>query len=65
MDRLEGDLDSLNREIEKLESEIQNGEKEASEKTGRSGALPWIGVGWYRTSFTVPVGCENVGIIHI
>ena len=38
---------------------VQNGEKEASEKTGRSGALPWIGVGWYRTSFTVPVGCEN------
>ena len=29
MDRLEGDLDSLNREIEKLESEIQNAEKEA------------------------------------
>ena len=27
----------------------QNGETVASEKTGRSGALPWIGVGWYRT----------------
>jgi len=26
----------------------QNGETIASEKTGRSGALPWIGVGWYR-----------------
>ncbi len=31
----------------------QNGEKEATEKTGRSGSLPWIGVGWYRTHFKV------------
>ena len=28
----------------------QNGEKEATEKTGRSGALPWIGKGFYRTT---------------
>ena len=28
----------------------QNGEKEKSEKTGRSGALPWIGEGHYRTT---------------
>ena len=27
---------------------VQNGEKEKSEKTGRSGALPWIGNGYYR-----------------
>ena len=27
----------------------QNGEKEKSEKSGRSGALPWIGEGYYRT----------------
>lgn len=27
----------------------QNGEHKASEKSGRSGALPWIGEGWYRT----------------
>ena len=32
----------------------QNGEKVASEKTGRTGALPYIGEGWYRTSFTLP-----------
>ena len=25
---------------------VQNGEKEATEKTGRSGSLPWIGAGW-------------------
>lgn len=29
----------------------QNGEKVATEKTGRTGGLPYIGVGWYRTTF--------------
>lgn len=33
---------------------VQNNEKVASEKTGRTGALPYIGVGWYRTKFQVP-----------
>jgi beta-galactosidase len=33
---------------------IQNGEKEATEKTGRTGALPHIGTGWYRKNFTLP-----------
>lgn len=32
----------------------QNGETEKSEKSGRSGALPWIGDGYYRT--TVEIG---------
>ena len=32
----------------------QNGEKEKSEKSGRSGALPWIGRGFYRRTLTVP-----------
>jgi beta-galactosidase len=32
----------------------QNGEKKKTEKTGRSGALPWIGRGFYRTTFVVP-----------
>lgn len=31
----------------------QNGETEASVKTGRSGGLPYAGVGWYRNSFDV------------
>ena len=35
---------------------LQNGETEPSEKTGRSGGLPYAGVGWYRTTFDVPVG---------
>ncbi len=44
----------FDKEIDKQVVAIeQNGEKTASEKTGRSGALPWIGVGWYRTHFTV------------
>lgn len=34
----------------------QNGETEATEKTGRSGSLPWIGEGWYRTTITIPEG---------
>ncbi len=32
----------------------QNNEKVATEKTGRTGALPFIGVGWYRKSFEMP-----------
>jgi beta-galactosidase len=34
----------------------QNGEKEKTEHTGRSGSLPWIGEGEYKTTFTVPKG---------
>ncbi len=34
----------------------QNGEKEATEKSGRSGALPWIGEGYYKRKFTIPSG---------
>ena len=34
----------------------QNGEKEATEKSGRSGALPWIGEGHYKRKFTIPSG---------
>lgn len=33
---------------------VQNGEKFATEKTGRTGALPYIGVGWYRNEFSIP-----------
>lgn len=32
----------------------QNNEKVPSEKTGRTGALPYIGEGWYRKSFSLP-----------
>ncbi len=33
---------------------VQNGEKEATVKTGRTGGLPFIGKGWYRNTFEVP-----------
>ena len=32
----------------------QNGETQATEKSGRSGALPWIGEGHYKQLFTIP-----------
>ena len=34
----------------------QNGETEATEKSGRSGALPWIGEGHYKRILTIPDG---------
>jgi beta-galactosidase len=33
---------------------LQNMEKKATLKTGRTGGLPYIGVGWYRTALDVP-----------
>ncbi|MGO4770564.1 DUF4982 domain-containing protein [Flavobacterium sp. W22_SRS_FK3] len=33
---------------------VQNGEKVATEKTGRTGSLPYIGEAWYRNDFSVP-----------
>ena len=41
----------------------QNGEKEATEKTGRSGSLPWIGEGWYRTEITIPEGYASAELV--
>ena len=41
----------------------QNGEKEATEKSGRSGALPWIGQGHYRTTFCVPESYRNALLV--
>ena len=32
----------------------QNNEKAASQKSGRTGGLPFIGTGWYRRRLTVP-----------
>ena len=34
----------------------QNLETAASGKTGRTGGLPYVGVGWYRTTFEAPAG---------
>ena len=41
----------------------QNGETEATEKSGRSGALPWIGEGWYKTTVDVPAGYESAELV--
>lgn len=41
----------------------QNGEKEKTEKSGRSGALPWIGEGHYRTTVTIPAGCSHAELV--
>jgi len=41
----------------------QNGETEATEKSGRSGALPWIGEGWYRTTVDIPQGYESAELV--
>lgn len=45
----------FDKEIDKQNVAIeQNGEKVASEKTGRTGALPYIGEGWYRKEISLP-----------
>ena len=50
----------FDKEIDKQTVAIeQNGEQEATEKTGRSGSLPWIGVGWYRLHFSTPAHCPR------
>ncbi|HLT34495.1 MAG TPA: DUF4982 domain-containing protein, partial [Aquaticitalea sp.] len=41
----------------------QNGEQVASEKTGRTGALPYIGDAWYRTQFSLPTLDENKKVL--
>lgn len=33
---------------------VQDGQKDALEHAGRTGGLPFVGVGWYRTEFEVP-----------
>lgn len=38
----------------------QNGETEATEKTGRTGSLPWTGTAWYRYHFKTHKGAERV-----
>ena len=37
----------------------QNFETQASVKTGRTGGLPYVGIGWYRTTFNVEAGKET------
>ena len=41
----------------------QNGEKEKTEKSGRSGALPWIGEGVYKMNFQLPKGYKRAVLV--
>lgn len=43
----------------------QNNEKEATEKTGRTGSLPHIGDGWYRTGFELPKLAEGSRVLVV
>ncbi|MDT3403714.1 beta-galactosidase GalB [Mucilaginibacter terrae] len=42
-----------NNDVQKVKIE-QNGEKNATVKSGRTGGLPFIGIGWYRLKFSAP-----------
>jgi beta-galactosidase len=42
---------------------VQNGENVATEKTGRTGALPHIGTAWYRNTFILPKDSKEKKII--
>lgn len=42
---------------------VQNGEKVATEKSGRSGALPWIGEGHYKRTLTIPEGYSHAELV--
>ena len=41
----------------------QNGETEKTEKSGRSGALPWIGKGYYRMNLRLPKGYKHAVLV--
>lgn len=41
----------------------ENGEETETEHSGRSGALPWIGEGYYKTQFVLPIGTERTEIL--
>ena len=41
----------------------QNGEKEKTEKSGRSGALPWIGKGHYKRSIYIDQSCSRAELL--
>ena len=52
--------ESIDRQIVKV---VQNNEEEATEKTGRTGALPFIGAGWYRTSFSLDESSDGKQVL--
>ena len=50
----------IDRQIVKID---QNNEDKATEKTGRTGALPFIGVGWYRTVLNLPKDSDQKKVL--
>lgn len=42
---------------------VENGEKKAGEKTGRTGSLPFIGAGEYRRMVTIPSGTGYASLV--
>ena len=38
---------------------VEDGETKARVRSGRTGALPFVGVGWYRLKFRVADSCER------
>jgi beta-galactosidase len=42
---------------------VQNGEKVASEKTGRTGSLPHVGTAWYRNKFSISAAEKGKKVI--
>lgn len=54
----------FDREIDRQVVAIeQNGEKVATEKTGRTGSLPWIGSGEYRRRIDIPRGTGFASLV--
>lgn len=54
----------FDKEIDKQVTAItQNGETKAREKTGRTGALPYIGEGWYRKKLPLPAIKPNQKVL--
>jgi beta-galactosidase len=41
----------------------QNGETQKTEKSGRSGALPWIGKGYYKTKFRLSDNAQHAELL--
>lgn len=56
----------FDKEIDKQVIAIeQNGEKIATEKTGRTGALPYTGEAWYRNTFDIPNFSEDKKVLLV
>ena len=54
----------FDKEIDKQVTAItQNNETKATEKTGRTGALPYVGEGWYRKKLNLPVIKPNQKVL--